>query len=199
MADAIYAVVLAAGRSTRFDGRKLTQVLHGKPLLQYALAAAQAAFPGKVVLVTGHDANSVVESSGDLADTVVFNPDYASGQGSSLAIGAKACLNDADAIAVMLADQPLVNEDTLRQLVGCWNQDDRQIVVSDYGDAEGPPALFGKGSFEQLGNLTGDAGAKSVIRSGQFDVAKLDIGSRGLDVDTSLDLQAASQVLSPEK
>jgi len=199
VANKIYAVVLAAGRSTRFDGGKLTQTFDGKPLLQHPLTAAQGACPGKVVLVTGHDENAVIESSGGLANTVVFNPTYASGQGSSLALGTRSCRDDADAIVVMLADQPLVDTETLEQLVSCWNQDARQIVVSDYGDAQGPPALFGKACFDLMSELTGDSGARSIIRSGQFDVVRLSIGSRGLDVDSRQDLQAARQLLSAEK
>lgn len=194
-----YAIVLAAGRSTRFDGGKLTHAFAGKPLLQHALTAAQAAFPGKVVLVTGQDADSVVNAAGNLADHIVFNPDYASGQGSSLAIGARACRDDADAIVVMLADQPLVDAATLERLVSCWGQDPKQIVVSDYGDALGPPALFGRACFDLMSELTGDSGARSIIRSGQFDVVKLSIGSRGFDVDTPQDLQAANQRLSAKK
>lgn len=194
-----YAVVLAAGHSTRFDGGKLTQLLNGKPVLRYSLTAAQNVFPGRVVLVTGHDSGSVTELSGDLADVVKFNPDHSLGQGSSLATGVKACRDDADAIVVMLADQPLVNEDTLKALVRSWNQEDEQIVASDYGNALGPPVLFGKGSYDQLCGLSGDAGARSVIRSGQFDIATVNIGSRGLDVDTPQDLQTASQFLSVEK
>ena len=195
----VFAVVIAAGHSTRFDGGKLTQPLNGKPLLHYSLAAAQGAFPGRVVLVVGHESGSVTEFSGDLADVVVFNPDHSLGQGSSLAIGVRACRDDADAIVVMLADQPLVSEDTLKALVSRWNQDDDQVVVSDYGGAQGPPVLFGKGSYDQLCGLSGDAGAKNVIRSGKFDVVAIDIGSRGLDVDTPRDLQTASQFLSAEK
>lgn len=191
--------MLAAGRSTRFDRGKLAQTLSGKPLLQYSLSAAQRAFPGKVVLVTGHNSGSVTELSGKLADQVVFNPDYSSGQGSSLAAGVKACRDDADAIVVMLADQPLIDAVTLRQLTSRWNQGDNQIVISDYGGAHGPPVLFGKGSYDQLCGLSGDAGARSVIRSGQFDVVTIDIGTRGLDVDTPEDLRTASQFLSAKK
>ncbi len=199
MENKIYAVVLAAGHSTRFDGGKLTQPLNGKPLLHYSLTAAQSAFPGRVVLVVGHKSGAVTELAGNLADLVIFNPDYSSGQGSSLAAGVKACRDDADAIVVMLADQPLVSEDTLKALVKCWNRKAGQIVASDYDNAMGPPVLFGMGSYDQLCNLTGDSGAKSIIRSGEFDVVTVDIAARGLDVDTPQNLQTASQFLSAEK
>lgn len=199
MEGSIYAVVLAAGRSTRFDGRKLTRDLDGRPLLQHSLAAARTAFPGRVVLVAGHDAETIIESSGGLADVVAVNPRYSEGQGSSIAVGVSACRDDAAAIVVMLADQPLITPDVLDQLVEGWTEDENHIVASDYGDSKGPPVLFGAGAFDQLCDLGGDRGAKKVIQSGQFDVATIAVGSLGFDVDTPKDLETATQLLSAEK
>ena len=192
-------MVLAAGRATRFDGAKLTQDLDGRPLLQHSLAAAQAAFPGRVVLVVGHSSGSVTELSGGLADIVVVNSNYSSGQGSSIAVGVNACRDDAAAIVIMLADQPLVTSGVLDQLVEGWTGDENHIVVSDYGGSQGPPVLFGKGAFDHLCGLTGDSGAKKVIQSGQFDVATIAVGSLGFDVDTPKDLETAAQLLSAER
>ncbi len=192
-------MVLAAGRSTRFDGAKLTQDLGSKPLLQHSLAAAQAAFPGGVVLVVGHSSGSVTELSGGLADIVVVNSNYSSGQGSSLGVGVSACRDDADAIVIMLADQPLITTGALEELVGGWTGDENHIVVSDYGGSQGPPVLFGNGAFDHLCSLTGDSGAKKVIQSGQFDVSSVAIGPLGFDVDTPQDLETAAQLLSAEK
>ena len=199
MSRAIYAVVLAAGRASRFDGNKLTRDLGGRPLLHYSLTAAQAAFPGNVLLVAGHESEAIVESSGDLASRVVINPDYSAGQGSSIAVGVRACRDAADAILIMLADQPLVTATILKQLAATWSGDDNHIVASDYGDAQGPPVLFGKGAFKQLCELDADHGAKKVIRSGDFEVTTIAVGSRGFDVDTPQDLDVANQLLSGEK
>jgi len=195
----IYAVVLAAGRASRFDGDKLTRRLGGKPLLHYSLTAAQAAFPGRVLLVAGHEPEAIIESAGGLATQVVINPDYTAGQGSSIAVGVRACRDDADAVVIMLADQPLVTPEILEQLATNWTGDDRHIVASDYGDSQGPPALFGKEAFDQLCALDGDHGAKSLIRSRDFDVITVAVGPAGFDVDTPQDLEVVSQLISAEK
>ena len=81
----------------------------------------------------------------------------------------------------------------------CWNGREKHIVASDYGDSQGPPVLFGKGAFDRLCELGGDHGARKVIQSGVFDVATIAVGSLGFDIDTPLDLKAASQLLSAEK
>jgi molybdenum cofactor cytidylyltransferase len=199
VAGEIYAVVLAAGRSTRFDGKKLLQEFGGRPLLQHSLAAAQAAFAGRVVLVAGHEWETIIESSGGLADRVVINTRYAEGQGGSIAAGVRACRDDADAIVIMLADQPLVTAALLEQLAASWTGKTRHIVASDYGDSQGPPVLFGRGAFDQLCALDGDHGARQVIQSGGFDVATIAVGSLGFDIDTPEDLAAAGQFLAAQK
>jgi molybdenum cofactor cytidylyltransferase len=199
VAGEIYAVILAAGRASRFGGEKLTRSLAGKPLLHYSLAAAQSVFPGRVILVAGHEPDAIIESSGGLATQVVVNPDYRSGQGNSIAVGVRTCRDDADAIVIMLADQPLVTPDLLKRLAAEWTGNDGQIVQSDYGDAQGPPALFGKDTFDQLCELDGDHGAKAVIQSRKFEVATIAAGPVGFDVDTPQDLEVVSQLLSAEK
>jgi len=199
VAGEIVAVVLAAGHSSRFDGTKLTRDLGGKPLLHYSLTAARAAFPGNVLLVAGHEAEAIIESSGGLANRVVVNPDYSAGQGSSIAVGVRACRNDADAVVIILGDQPLVTAEILERIAADWTGGDKHIVASDYGDSLGPPVLFGKGAFDQLCGLDGDQGARSVIRSGEFDVATIPVGRTGFDVDTPQDLEIVSQLLSAEK
>ncbi len=192
-------MVLAAGRSTRFDGKKLLQDFGGRPLLQHSLAAAQAAFPGRVVLVVGHASETIIASSGGLADRVVINTRYSEGQGGSLAAGVRACRDDAAAIVVMLADQPLITTSTLAKLVASWTGKKQHIVASDYGDSRGPPVLFGKDAFDQLCELDSDHGARKVIQSGDFDVAAIAVGSQGFDIDTPQDLKVASQLLAAEK
>ena len=199
MSGEIYAVVLAAGHAARFGGRKLTRKLGDRPLLQYSLTAAQATFPGRVLLVAGHESEAVIESSDGLADIAVINADYSSGQGSSIAVGVRACRDDAAAIVIMLADQPFITSAVLSQLVDNWTGAENHIVASDYGSSMGPPVLFGKGAFGQLCGLGGDQGARKVIQSGKFDVATIAVGSLGFDVDTPQDLETATQLLSAEK
>lgn len=199
MAYRVYAVVLAAGSSTRFDGKKLLQDLCGKPLLHYSLSAAQEGLPGNVVLVAGHDARGIIKCGKNLADIVAVNSDYSSGQGTSVATGVSACREFADAVIILLADQPFVTADTLARLIEAWSGTDDRIVVSDYGETQAPPVLFGRGTFDRLCALAGDQGAKSLLRSGAFDVVKVAPGSPGIDIDTPEDLARASQTLSAEK
>jgi molybdenum cofactor cytidylyltransferase len=190
MASNIYCVVLAAGRSRRFGRAKLLEDLLGKPLLCHALEAAQTACAGRVCLVTGNDQAAIHDAGKEHADLVVHNPDFASGIGSSIRSGVTACRRHADALLIVLADQPLVTAAHLSRIISTWDGTTTGIVSSSYSGTDGPPALFGQSYFEQLATLSGDSGAKTVLHQHQTLVRSVSFEPGALDIDTPADLQA---------
>jgi molybdenum cofactor cytidylyltransferase len=186
----IHVCVLAAGTSSRFGVTKLTQTLNGLPLLQHALIAATGACPERVTLVVGHDQQAVVAASGDLADRTIINDDYRSGMGSSIATAVRTCRKNADAILILLADQPLITAPHLNELIERWSGRNTEIVASHFDGTLGPPILFPSGTYDALGALAGDKGAKSVLTSSDYDVTSVDIPEAGIDVDSPETLRA---------
>ena len=187
----IAVVVLAAGSASRFGRPKLLEELVGRPLVQHALSSARSAALGPVYLVTGHDEDAVRRAASGYTDHVVFNPSHAAGMGTSIACGVAACRTAADAILLMLADQPRIDEQHLRQLVDTWSGADDEIVASAFADTVGPPVLFGSAAFDELGALDGDRGAKHVLRDERFRVSTVDCEAADIDIDTRADLDAA--------
>jgi molybdenum cofactor cytidylyltransferase len=187
----IATVVLAAGSASRFGRPKLLEELDGRPLLQHALSCARSAALGPVYLVTGHDEDAVRRAASGLADHVVFNASHASGMGTSIACGVAACRDTADAILLLLADQPRIAEQHLRRLVDTWTGADDEIVASAFADTLGPPVLFGNAAFDELAALDGDRGAKHVLRDERFKVGTVRCDAAETDIDTEADLDAA--------
>lgn len=185
----IHACVLAAGSAERFGATKLVQPLHGKPLVLHALEAAQQAFPGEVTLVVGHDGDAVVAAADGAYDRLVFNPAYRSGIGSSIAAGVSACREGADAIVILLADQPLVSSAHLHELACRWSGAKNEIVASTFDEVFSPPILFPRNAFAALAELSGDEGAKMLLQDAAFEVRSISIPQAASDVDTPEDLQ----------
>jgi molybdenum cofactor cytidylyltransferase len=190
---AIHACVLAAGTSNRFGGTKLVQRLRGKPLVQHALLAAQGACKGCVTLVVGHDEEAVVAAAAGLSDNVVVNCEHQLGIGTSIAAGTRACRDSADAVLIMLADQPLVTTAHLNELKDNWSGADDEIVTSSFEGVVSPPILFPKKAFDALCELSGDTGAKKILSSNEFHVRSIDFPPAGMDIDTPEDLQQLDQ------
>ena len=189
MASNIHCVVLAAGKSQRYGRTKLLEKLDGKPLLQHALDTAQAACPGRVCLVTGQDSDAILGAARELADLVAHNPDFETGIGSSIRCGVKACRDRADAVLIILADQPLVTGAHLSELIATWDGNVNSIIASAYADTRGPPILFGSTHFDDLEKLQGDTGARQVLRDNYEAVLSVNFEPARFDIDTPTDLE----------
>jgi CTP:molybdopterin cytidylyltransferase MocA len=189
----IHACVLAAGTSSRFGATKLIQSFRELPLVQHALLAAQSVCKGRVTLIVGHDADAVVDAAARLADTVVLNTEFEKGMGTSISAATASCRQDADAILIMLADQPLVTAQHLTALMDAWSGSDNEIVASEYDGTMGPPILFPRNTYDSLRGLDGGSGAKQLLQDGQFDVRSIEFPLAGRDVDTRRDLDLLDQ------
>ena len=83
----IAGVVLAAGRSARLGRPKQLLPYHGRPLLEWALAAMAASSVEATVVVLGHDAERVRRDVDLQGARVVYNERYAEGLSTSLQAG----------------------------------------------------------------------------------------------------------------
>jgi len=135
----IFAAVLAAGRSSRFGATKQAAELDGVPLIVRATATAADVCGNRVVTVVGHDWQTLLGLLQSYSGFVVVNEDYAQGLGTSIASAARACRPHADALLVLLADQPLITADHLNGLIDTWSGADDEIVASSFAGTEGPP------------------------------------------------------------
>ncbi len=189
-------IVLAAGTSRRFgDESKLLATLHGEPVIRRTVRAVLEAELETVIVVLGHRAPAVIEALRGLRDPgrrlqQVVNPDFASGQSTSVRAGL-AAVPPATAAAVFVpGDQPLLTAPTLRRLVETWRAG-APIVVTRHGERQGAPVLFDRHFFPELERLRGDTGGRPLLSRHRQVVQAVQVGDpRELDdVDTPADLR----------
>lgn len=193
ISDPIFALVMAAGSSSRFGATKLLVELDGKPLVRRALEAAVGACGRRALLVLGHDWRAVWSAAGPPLAFGTFNDRYAEGLGTSIAAGVRAVAHVARGAIVMLADQPFVTGEHLQRLVTAQADGDRNIVATSFAGSIGPPVLFPRAAFDALLGLDGDDGARSVLDDPQFDLASVAFEPAAVDVDTPADLRRISR------
>ena len=120
---------------------------------------------------------------------IVGNEEWETGQASSLRAGIRqAKASGSDAALVMLADQPLVDSNSIASLVRTYGRAGR-VVASRYSGVVGAPAIFGSGYFDKLLTLTGDHGAGKWLRANADLVTAVDMNEAAVDVDTPDDLK----------
>ncbi len=119
----VAAMILAAGRGTRFGAEaKLLALLGGKPLVRRVAEAALASMARPVIVVTGHRAPEVEAALADLPLELAHNPDFAEGLSTSLKRGFRALPPDVEAVIVLLGDMPLVNAPLIDRLIRRWSE-----------------------------------------------------------------------------
>lgn len=185
--ESVITLILAAGASQRMGTVKALLPWGSKTVLEHLLDEAAASGPGETLIVTGAYKEDVLGVLGPSSNIVHHNPDWKAGMGSSLANGVREVerrFPEADALLVLLADQPLITRDYLRQIRGEHQGYPEHIIASDYGSSAGVPALFPRRFWKALKDLSRDQGAKGLIASRKSECRVLDPGPAITDIDT---------------
>ena len=206
--SSIAAIVLAAGRSSRFreaggaEETKLVAMLDGKPIVVRVVEAALASRARPVIVVVGHARGAVEAALSALPVTIVFNPDYAIGLASSLRAGLTAIPADAGGALVLLGDMPNVEAPLIDALIAAFEaRPEAHAVAPVQKGQRGNPILLGRTLFYEAMQLKGDEGARRIVAAlDRRDIAEVHASGRGstFDVDTPGDLLERSQPRSED-
>ena len=136
-----------------------------------------------VLVVTGHEAAAVRAVLQDLPVFFHHAADFADGMSASLKTGIAAVPGDCTAALVCLGDMPFVRSDTLDRLARFHS--DQAALFPTYGGKRGNPVLLARSLFAGIMTLSGDEGARSVLRAMPARVAELPVDDPGImrDVD----------------
>jgi molybdenum cofactor cytidylyltransferase len=186
-ATKVAALVLAAGKSTRMGANKLLMDLHGAPMVTRTVAAIAASRAAPIIVVTGNDADAVRAAL--KSENVVFthNPRFADGMAASLKAGLAALPADIDGVLVCLADMPAVTAGAVDKLIAALNPTEgRAIIVPTYQGKRGNPVLFARGYADEMMDLEGDAGARTLLSAHADAVYEVEMADAGIlaDADT---------------
>jgi CTP:molybdopterin cytidylyltransferase MocA len=186
-ATGLFALVLAAGSGRRFRSSKQLALYHGTALVTRAVRLAEAVCGPRTVLVAGHDWARVVEACRPLQGFFVNNTQHGRGMSSSIACGVGSVAGAADAVLLLLADQPLVTARHLEQLVATWSRARDDVAATSFAETTGPPVIFPGRSFAALGQLRGDRGARELLTA-DHRVHTVRLEDAAMDVDVPEDI-----------
>jgi molybdenum cofactor cytidylyltransferase len=171
---------------------KLLELLDGKPVVAHVVEHAAASGAEPVVVVTGFAAPDVVAAIRDKV-TFAHNADFERGMSTSLRTGLGALPADTEGALVCLGDMPNVEGSVLRALMAAF-VGSSAICVPAHRGRRGNPVLWGRDYFAEMMQLTGDAGAKSLLARHANRVIEVEVGTDGIfqDVDAAEDLTRLS-------
>lgn len=186
------AIILAAGASTRLGQPKQLALLNGEPLLARTVRIAHEAGCSPVLVILGAEPDRIRAACPLLNAHVIINQQWPEGMASSVraAIAAIQSLpheySPSSAI-LMTCDQPAVTPAHLRALTA-----NGALTASEYASRRGVPAYFPASSFPALAQLTGDSGARELLR----DAHAIPLPQGELDIDTPQALAEARRTFA---
>ena len=191
-----YAILLAAGESSRMGQLKALLPWRGRPLLQHQTAALLDGGADGVVAVLGHRADELrplLEGRPGVSWTL--NPDYRQGKTTSIKAGLSALDGDAvDDILLLNVDQPRSAGDIAR-ILDAHRAADGAVTVPEYRGKGGHPIVLSAALLPELRQISEETqGIKAIVRRRPEAVNRvaLDNPEILLDLNTPEQYQAAA-------
>ena len=205
-APGLYAVILAAGESTRMGTDKALlpwpptapgSPPTGQTFLSAAIQALEP-FSESVIVVVGKNEDNLAPVVYATGASLVRNPEPDRGQFSSLQVGLRQVLSHGrDAAMVTLVDRPPASAATLKALCSAFTDAASGVwaVVPEYNGKHGHPFLVAREMIEAFLKAPGSATAQDIEHQNLQHVAYVAVDDPlvTMNVDTPEEYAALSQ------
>ncbi len=189
----VSGLILGAGGSTRLGQPKQLLSFRGTTLLGWVVGEAEGATAlDEVVVVLGRAAEEIRRRVAFGRARVVENPVFGEGCSSSYRAGIGTLDQRAEAVIVLLGDQPGVDRAIIERVAEDWRRDGGRIVLASYRGTRGHPMLFARDLFDALVGLRSDKAAWKILDAHPEWVREVSLDRQlPADVDTWADYEAA--------
>jgi molybdenum cofactor cytidylyltransferase len=186
-----WAIILAAGASTRMKKQKLLLAFNGKTIIETVVDNAIQAVKSNIVVVLGSHHEEVRKQIGNPALHYVVNNNYQDGMLSSVICGFRALPESAEAVLIFLGDQPHVPPSIAGKLIDAKKQSTKGIIIPIFAGKRGHPILIDTKYISEIENLDPDQGLRSLISHNQTDILEIECDTPEIlrDIDTPEDYQ----------
>lgn len=188
----VWALLMAAGESSRMRTPKPLLPWLGQPLVTFQIEQLQLA-GARVLVVVGHEAARVGSLASAAGALVVENPAYREGRAGSIRAGALALPDDARAIVALNVDQPrpaaLIRHVLNRHLAG-----DDLITTPEQGGRRGHPVIFAGALLDELRAVAeASEGLRAILRrhADERRIVSVDDPAIHLEFNTPAEYEAA--------
>lgn len=161
----ISGIVLAAGAAKRMGRQKLFLDLKGKPVLQWVLEAALSSELDEVVCVV-RDLKQTRQKIPLEHEKLrwITNEKAHEGQSTSVIAGLKAVSPQSEGALFVVGDQPLMKSELIDKLIELFTKTAAPMAAPIFKDQTRNPVLFRRDLFPELLALTGDTGARGLVK-----------------------------------
>lgn len=180
----ISGIIMASGFSKRMNREKLLLEVDGIPIVERVVGAAVNSELGEVILVYQNEKIGKIAYKYNLK--AVYNNRAAEGQSSALKLGITNASELTDGYLLLVGDQPFLTSNTINILLSKFKKMNTKILCPLYNGHKGTPNLISSCYKNEIFGITGDVGARNVIKHHSDEVKFIDIENEieGMDIDT---------------
>jgi len=175
---------MASGFSRRMDQNKLVLSLGGMPVIERVIKAVKKSEVDNIIMVYRDEQVREIGIQNDIK--CIYNDKAEYGQSQSIKLGIKHSPAETDGFMFFVGDQPFLNAATINTLIGVFKEKKYPIIVPEYKGKRGNPVIFSAELKNELLNIDGDNGGRSIIRRRADDVKIVHFSDSivGQDIDT---------------
>ncbi len=181
-------LIPAAGGSHRLGQSKQLVQFKSGTLIQNAVNIAESITPQEIIVVTGANAKAVKDTVHQTTVRWVHNPYWSNGMGSSIAAGMSGIAAESSAVMILLCDQWRLHTSDLRALTNAWRENPARIYCAQTEGENMPPVIFPACHFEELRELDGKKGARSILEKHPGILTPVTLQNAAFDLDTQAHL-----------
>ena len=191
----ISGILLAAGLSSRMGEPKQLLPFGESTIVETVVDSMLGAKFNEVIVVVGHRASEIREQLGTRPVSTVFNPNYREGMLTSAQTGIRR-LQESDAFALMLVDQPFITSALIDRVVDAYVQTDKGIALPSYNYKRGHPVVFHQRYAREILALgTDSGGVRTLFKKYSDDIHYVTVDTDRVlrDIDYREDYERALQ------
>ena len=182
----IWAIVLAAGMSTRMGTQKLLLPFEGMTIVEKVVENILNSGIENILVVLGANRDEMEEVLEFWPVQSIWNENFREGMHTSVIAGVNALPDSAEAVAFFLGDQPMISPEAARKVVEAWQNSGKSIVIPVCGGKRGHPSLYDRKLRDELLNLDPSVGLRGVAQKFQDEIIEVETACHGIlkDIDT---------------
>ncbi len=187
----IWAIILAAGASSRMKQQKLLLPFNGKTIIETVVENVARSVSSNILVVLGSHREQIQEQLVNSAVKIGVNENYMDGMLSSAICGFRALPGEAKAALIFLADQPQIPAQVTDLVIKAWIESGKGIVIPTFNGRRGHPVLIETRYKTEIERLDPEKGLRLLSEKFENDVFEVECSIPEIlrDIDTPEEYQ----------
>ncbi len=197
----ISAIILAAGKSVRMGKCKQLLILNGQTIIEHVIENISASKVDEIIVVLGFKADIIKEKIKRYHVKAIVNDRYELGMSTSLKAGLRILNKKTEAALFILGDQPYVEASTINKLILNYEKKKPLIAVPVHKGRRGNPVLIDRTLFDEIKKISGDTGARTLIKKHKTNVLDVEVETPNIfiDIDTEDEFELEKENIRSRK